>query len=83
MFVKALLLDIDFYNINMNLKSTEWLITCSILSIFLSKSKNQHICFHGNYGINIGLRFFQLLILKRILISCIVYVKCIPVEVEI
>ena len=35
-------------------QSTELLVTCSILSIFLSKSKNQHICYHGNHGSNVG-----------------------------
>ena len=56
---------------------------CSILSIFLSKSKNQHICFHGNHGCNVGVGIVSVADSESILISCIVYVKCIPVEVEI
>ena len=51
MFVIALLLDIYFYNINMNLSKYRMAGNFSILGIFLSKTKNQHICFHGS---NVG-----------------------------
>ena len=54
MFVKALLLDIYFYNLNTNLSKYQLAGHCSILSTFLSKSKNQHICFHGNHGSEVG-----------------------------
>ena len=52
--VKAVLLDICFYNINMNLSKYRMADNISILSIFPSKSKNQHICFHGNHANHIG-----------------------------
>ena len=48
MFVKAVLLDIYFYNININLSKYR-------MAVFFSpKSKNQHICFYGNHGSNVG-----------------------------
>ena len=57
-------------------------LTCSNSSIFLSNSKKkQHICFHDNHGSNVGVRVGSIADFSRILISPIVYVKCIPVEV--
>ena len=83
MFVKALLLHIYFYNIAITylkyLMAGNWFN----FEYFLSKSKNQHICFHGNHGSNSGVRVVSVADSSSILISCIVYVKCIPVEVEI
>ena len=54
MFVKALSLDIYFYNVNINLSKYRMAGNLLNFEYFSSKSKNQHICFHGNHGINIG-----------------------------
>ena len=56
MFIKALLLDSYFYNIHVDKTLSKYGIAgnFSILSVFLSNSKNQHICFHGKHGSNVG-----------------------------
>ena len=56
MFVKALLLDIYFYNINMNLSKYRMAGNLFNLSILLSKSKKiQHICLYGKHGSNVSI----------------------------
>ena len=53
-----LLLDIYFYNMNMNL--SKYRMAGNLFNFeyfFSSKSKNQHICFHGNNGSNLGVGF--------------------------
>ena len=82
MFIKALLLDIYFYNIDMNLPKYRIAGNFSILSVFLSNSKNQHICFHDNHGSNVGVGVVLFADSRRIVFSCRVYIKCIPVDVE-
>ena len=67
----------------MNLSKNRMAGNFPILSIFLSKSKNQHICFHGNHGSNVGVGVVSVADSLSILISCIVYVKCIQVDIEI
>ena len=57
--------------------------TCAILSFFLSKSKNQHICFHGNHGSNVRVEVVSVADSYMILISYMVYVKCIPVDFKV
>ena len=54
MFVKALLFVIYFYNINTNLSKYQMAGNLFNSENFLSKSKNQHICFHGNHRSNVG-----------------------------
>ena len=54
-FVKALLLDIYFYNININLSKYHVAGNLFNFEYFSFKSKNtQHICFHDNYGSSVG-----------------------------
>ena len=59
MFVNALLLDIYFYNINMNLSKYRMAGNLFNFEFFLSKSENQHICFHGNHRSNLGVEVVQ------------------------
>ena len=54
MFVKAFLLDIYFYNIDMNLSKYRMACNLFFFKYFFSKSKNQHVCFHGNHRSNVG-----------------------------
>ena len=54
MFLKALLLDIYFYYINMNLSKFRMAGNLFNFEYFLKKSKNQHICFYGNHGSRVG-----------------------------
>ena len=84
MFVKALLLNIYFYNMNMNLSKYKMAGNSFNFKYFSFKSKKtQHICFHDNHESNDRVGVVLIADSRSILIYRIVYLKCIHVEVGI